>query len=402
MIWLKIRETILITTVLLLLNGCQTMSNSDHMPDVRHGNTHGQKVGRGLVSAIAEYRPPQVLELSAIQSLHEILPKLTAKRVVYVGETHDRLDHHQNQLEIIRGFHQRNPDMAIGMESFQQPFQAHLDDYVEGRIDDKSLLRRTEYYDRWRFDYRLYQPILKYARDNRIPVVALNIAREITKKVGDGGFGALTEEERAQVPQEIDRSDTEYIERLRKVYAFHARENVTQFDRFLDVQLLWDEGMAERVARYLKEHLERKMVVLAGSGHLSFGAGIPKRVTRRLDIDTAIVLSLQKQEVEPDMADFLLLTKERHLSPAGRLGVFIETGPDGVKAGSFAAGSAGLAAGMEEGDQFLSLNGERVKNFGDIKIALWDKQPGEKVTVRVRRGHWWSGDREIEFKVTLR
>ena len=80
-----------------------------------------------------------VLNLQATAQLEDIIPALAGKRVVLVAETHDRYDHHLTQLEIIRRLHALNPRLAIGMEIFQQPYQAVLDDYIEGRLDEQAL-----------------------------------------------------------------------------------------------------------------------------------------------------------------------------------------------------------------------------------------------------------------------
>lgn len=88
--------------------------------------------------------------------------------------THDRLDY-LNQLEVIRGLHARRRAIAIGMEQFQQPFQGVLDDYVAGASPEREMLEGTEYFERWRFGYRLLAHRLRYAREHGIPVVALNV-----------------------------------------------------------------------------------------------------------------------------------------------------------------------------------------------------------------------------------
>jgi uncharacterized iron-regulated protein len=106
------------------------------------------------------------------RSFDQLLSALDGKRVIFVGESHDRYDHHLNQLAVIRGLHERGADLAIGTEFFQEPFQPDLDEYVAGRIDEKTLLRKTEYFERWRFDYRLYRDIVTYARDKGIPLRA--------------------------------------------------------------------------------------------------------------------------------------------------------------------------------------------------------------------------------------
>ena len=91
------------------------------------------------------------------------------------------------------------PRLAIGVEFVQQPFQEVLDDFVQQRIDERDFLRRSEYFTRWGFDYRLYAPLLRFARNNAIPVVALNVPGEITSKVARDGVAALSDEERQWV-----------------------------------------------------------------------------------------------------------------------------------------------------------------------------------------------------------
>ena len=100
-------------------------------------------------------------------------------KIIYVGETHDRFSHHVMELEIIKDLHSRGKKIAIGMEMFQRPFQKVVDDYIEGRIDERAFLKGTEYFKRWGFDYNLYRPILLFARAEKIPVVALNQTQEM-------------------------------------------------------------------------------------------------------------------------------------------------------------------------------------------------------------------------------
>ena len=148
-----------------------------------------------------------VLDLKRLSALQEILPALADRRVVYVGETHDRYAHHLTQLEIIKAMHAVHPRLAIGMEMFQQPFQAYLDDYVAGRLSEREMLVATEYYRRWRYDYRLYALILRYARDNGLPVVALNVAGELVEQVRAHGIDGLDAADRARLPAEIERGN---------------------------------------------------------------------------------------------------------------------------------------------------------------------------------------------------
>lgn len=341
------------------------------------------------------------LDLNALPDLDAVIESIADKRVVFVGEQHDHLEHHLIQLEIIRRLFRLDPHLAIGMEMFQQPFQPWLDAYVAGEIDEDELLRETEYYSRWRFDYRLYAPILRYAREHRIPVVALNPPRELIRKVGQGGLVSLTEEERARLPADIDRSDTVYERHLAKIFEQHPNSSGQRLEHFIEVQLLWDEGMAERAAGYLETHPGWRMVVLAGGGHLAYGSGIPQRLLRRLPVGSVIVLNGWQGGIETGLADFILFPEPRSLPPAGRLGILLEEMPDQLRVSACQPDSPCQAAGIRRGDRLLKIDGVPVNNLADLRLALWDRLPGERVTVEVSRKRWFRKPELLDFNIVL-
>ncbi|MDX1697285.1 MAG: ChaN family lipoprotein [Thiohalobacterales bacterium] len=386
------------TAILLVLFSTGCTSPAPHgQGDATGAHPHVMATGNGQ-------RPVQAtpaLDLGAFASLETIIPRLAERRVVFVGESHNRFDHHLTQLEIIRGLHARHPSLAIGMEMFQQPFQPVLDDYIAGRIDEQAMLRGTEYYQRWRYDYRLYAPILRYAREHGLPVIALNLPAELTRKVGREGIDALTPKERAQLPVVIDRSNADYEQRLRRVFEQHPA-NGREFASFVDVQLLWDEGMAERAATYLDEHPDHRMVILAGSGHLAWGSGIPDRLVRRTQASSAIVLNGWQGELEPGLADFILLSEKRRLPPGGRFGVLLDDEADVPVVENCMPDSPCTRAGLKRGDRFLSINGAAIESLSDLRLAMWDKQPGETVQLRVQRTRWFAAPQEMEFDIELR
>jgi uncharacterized iron-regulated protein len=352
--------------ILLLVTGCT--------PTVLHGNSPGSDADQQDAAA-HDPEPVQatpVLDLGAMPDLEAIIPRLAEQRVVFIGETHDRFDHHLTQLEIIRRLHAIHPRLAIGMEAFQQPFQGVLDDYIAGNQSEAEMLRATEYFTRWRFDYRLYAPILRYARAHRLPVIALNLPAELTRKVGREGVAALTAAERAQLPAEIDRSDTAYEGRLREVFNQHP-DSGGGFENFRDVQLLWDEGMAERAVEYLVAHPDHHMVILAGSGHLARGSGIPRR----------------------------LATESRALPPAGTLGVVLDDTGEVPTVESCLSDSPCTRAGLRRGDRFLSIDGESVDTMTDLRVSMWDRQPGDTVILRVTRKRWFSPTQELSYTIEL-
>jgi uncharacterized iron-regulated protein len=345
----------------------------------------------------------EVVNTADVAGLDDLLARIVDRRVVYVGESHDHYEDHLNQLGIIRGLQARGRDVAIGMEFFQQPFQPALDAFVAGEIGEAELLKRTEYFDRWRFDYRLYRPILRFAREHRIPVIALNLPKEITDQVGVGGMASLSKAQAAQIPADIDRDDEVYRARMKAVFAMHPKDKHSDFERFLDVQLLWDEGMAARAAAYLREHPGKTLVVLAGTGHVDYGQGIPRRVARRIDVPAATVVSGAERPFDPDLADFILFPQRVELPATGLLGVMLDTESAGKGLGvqGFSDDSGAKAAGLEEGDRIVGVGDNAIDGYADIRIALMDSRPGETVPVQVLRKTMLGGTERLRFDVQL-
>ncbi|MBT8439090.1 MAG: ChaN family lipoprotein, partial [Gammaproteobacteria bacterium] len=283
-----------------------------------------QSVEAFSINDRAVIKPGQTLSLAAILQ-HE-----NDARVILVGEQHTRVDHHQVQFEIMRYMHEHDIDLAVGLEWFQQPFQSHLNDFLAGNITEKQLLNRTEYFDRWAYDYRLYQPILLYAREHGIPLLALNADRELSKVVTKKRFEELADELKQQLPSSFDWSDKAYEKRLEKIFKMHPDFPGT-FEGFLRGQLLWDETMAENAADYLKEHPQKRMLVFAGSGHIEFGSGIPNRIKRRIKEKVITILPSESPAgVKPGKADYLVFSQMNLLPNVGLIGAFLETSGDAV------------------------------------------------------------------------
>jgi uncharacterized iron-regulated protein len=129
-----------------------------------------------LTQAAAQNRASfDAINLDTAVGLDKLAAQLATKRVVFIGEIHNRYDHHLNQLAIIRRLHELKPDIAIGIEYLPRSTQPQLDDYIAGRTTEQEFLRAAAYYRNWGYDYRLYAPIFRYAREQHIPVVPLNV-----------------------------------------------------------------------------------------------------------------------------------------------------------------------------------------------------------------------------------
>jgi uncharacterized iron-regulated protein len=242
-----------------------------------------------LCSTIVTAEPIASPQPQQTYTNQQILQELLKAKVVYLGETHDSAADHQAQLKIVREMQRQNRKIAIAMEMFQRPFQSAIDNYLAGKLTEEQLVEQTEYDRRWRFPWEYYAPFLRFAKENKLPVLALNTPSEVTRKVASQGLESLTAEDKKYIPpiSEIRTDNAEYRQLLLEVFQQHqkaAQGNSTAFERFLQAQVLWDETMAEKIAQFVKANPDYQVVVLAGKGHIMFGYGIPSRVERRLGV----------------------------------------------------------------------------------------------------------------------
>ena len=346
---------------------------------------------------------PIVVDRAESATLPELMAKLSGERLVFVGETHTAYGDHLLQLDVLREMAAQPGKLAVGVEWIQARFQPVIDDYLAGRIDESAFLRNTEYFDRWRFDYRLYRPIIEFARAGNIPIVALNASRELTDAVKDVGIGGLTGELAEEAPDDYDFDNTDYENQLKQMFAMHpaASEDEEGFDRFLQVQLTWDEKMAERVAEYLDAGDDHRMLVLAGKGHVSGRNGIPKRVTRRTGIRGVTIATFNPSARLFNTADYMILANDESLPPAGLMRVFLDETEEGVFIRDFSPDSAAEKAGVKKNDRIARIDGQPIRYFVDVKLQMLDKRPGDEIEVEMVRESLIMGDQSVVTRFKL-
>ena len=352
---------------------------------------------RGMTRKLAGEVPG--VEIARLIDMPGAIDKAAGKKIVYVGEQHDNFAHHRVEYEVIRKLHERGNKIAIGMEMFQKPFQKALDDYISGAIDEREFLKKSEYFKQWGFDYTFYREILLYARQFKIPVIALNIRKAIVSKVFKEGLYALTPEERKEIPQDMDLSDMAYKARLKQFFEMHKGAESSNFDFFYQAQVLWDESMAHNLAAFMKKDPDYQVVVVAGMGHLAFGSGIPKRAYRLNGQEYSILLN--DADIERNISDFVLFPSPIKPPETPKLGVILKEEKGMVSIESLMPGGVADKAGLKKGDVILSMDGTKIESSDDVRIFLLYEKPGDTVTVRVRRQRFLFGPVEKEIRVTL-
>jgi uncharacterized iron-regulated protein len=243
-----------------------------------------------------------------IIDLGQMLAESSSARYFFLAENHDDVSHHAAQLAIIKGLHQRGLRLAIGLEMFTTGSQEQLDQWVAGKL---SLQKFKEVYSsNWTMPWSLYGEILIYARDNRIPLIGLNLPQGISRKVAREGFAALSPEERRRLPSGITCNvGPAYMAFIRQAYANHAMQDKA-FTHFCEAQMLWNRNMGRQLAAFSARNPRHTVVALVGIGH-ALKRGVPDELGgdgERYRVVLPEFAGLNRDNLTVQDADYLLLS----------------------------------------------------------------------------------------------
>ncbi len=246
----------------------------------------------------------QEKELFMVQALS----KLKENRLILVGEHHSNIQHHRAQLSVIQALKEAGLQVAIGLEMFRNDSQAALDQWISGDLDEKRF--EKIFYENWRYPWPVYRMIFEYARDHRIPMIGLNVPREITRQVSREGFKSLSQYQKGQLAEVSCIVDQQYMNYIRNAFGGHAHGQLN-FIYFCEAQLVWDSAMAVYSLDYLKRHPEAVVVILTGTGHAQKGA-VPRQIRTRSNLPYAVILPEIPGRIDPETitskdADYIIL-----------------------------------------------------------------------------------------------
>lgn len=341
------------------------------------------KTQNGIIVEINKL--PKITKVIKKKTIDKIYEELKDKKIIYVGESHTSFEDHLNQLRVIKSLYKNGRDLAIALEMFQKPFQKDLDEYIAGKTTLNEFLKNTQYYKRWVYDYNLYKPIFDYAKENKIPLVALNIDRKINKQVSNNGLLSLNQEQKDVAPKEIDQTNIEYKNSLNSIFKGHIPvhgKSKMNSDFFYQSQLIWDETMAEGVDNYIKLNPQKTVVVIAGSGHIENHNGIPSRVFRRNALPYQVISTNPHKTL---VGDILTHSKGNVTIPSEKkIGVALKSN-DNLTVIRVVDKSFGSKIKIKKDDKIVKLNDENVSSISDVKRVLYLTNDINKLIVTVER-----------------
>ena len=294
-----------------------------------------------------------------------VLAEMAKKDVVLLGEQHDEDDDHRWQLQVLAALHAQRPDMVIGFEMFPRRAQPVLDDWVAGKLTVRQLLEQSQWESVWKLPAELYLPLFQFARINRIPMVALNVDRKLTRAIARErlGRGARRRSAKASAGRRRRRRRTAIscsrsMASTRTVTARTARRrsrptppSAASSSRRPRGTGRWPRRWRARVTPDRRAR-SRWWSGIMGSGHIRFGHGVPHQL-RDLGVKNVGTLlpvpaGLDCKELRPGLADAVFAVPEtaKAAPEPPRLGVRLEEKEGAVRIVDVTAGSLAERTGL--------------------------------------------------------
>lgn len=343
-----------------------------------------------------------------------ITPETLARRlagtgILFLGESHTDQDFHDVQLRVIRALHESGRRVLIGLEMYPYGAQGALDDWLAAPAP--SLAEPAGWYEHWGYHWNYYREIFHYARERGLTLHAINSPRETVKAVRARGFGELTPDEAARFPPRLAEDSEEHRSMYR---AFFDPDDVLHMspaalDGLYRAQVAWDATMGWNALQALRAQggPGAIMVVLIGTGHVSYGLGAERQIAPHYEGRIASLIPVpvvddEGQPIPSVRASFASFTwgvpeETEPLYPAFGVSLMGSLGEEPTRIIQVSPHAVGERAGLKVGDVLLAIDGAPLGSDQALRREMARFRWGDVATVRVRRD-----GREQDVVVPLR
>lgn len=266
-------------------------------------------------------------------TMDELLTAAREATVTFLGESHDDRAAHYLEEHVLRGIYE--PGLTLSLEMFESDVQYVVDEYLADQISEDHLLKSGRAWQNYKGDYR---PLIEFAKEKGMPVVAANAPRRYVNRVSRLGAEALLELG-AQAKQSLPplpygeaspryaKKFTNLMEEHRQAAARTAREEGDEsrakeleepgdYTKGLAAQSLWDASMAYSIARTLTARPGARILHVNGSFHSAQRMGILDHLTHYRPETSIVVVTMLSGESFPQfdaeemhgLGDFVVVT----------------------------------------------------------------------------------------------
>ncbi|EPE2682663.1 ChaN family lipoprotein [Vibrio alginolyticus] len=254
-------------------------------------------------------------------ALSKLPIELQQADVILIGEWHTHAGVHRFQTDMLKQLTSYDRSLALSMEQFTRDKQPVVDAYLRGEIGEQYLMKQANAWPNYESDYR---PLVEFAKQKNLPVIAANAPKSIVRCIGRQGLdyiNKLDDDQRTFIAQAINTGSSPYKE---KFMASMHHGKPEQTEKQFAAQVTWDETMAESIVSYLDDNPGAQIVHVAGKFHTEQGLGTAASILSRNPSLKVVVIS-PTDNVLSDNTDYqleVLAPPVRYVQDAHRMAAY--------------------------------------------------------------------------------
>lgn len=263
--------------------------------------------GAGSVSAAQFSDAKSGKELTAAQ----LAQKLAKYDVVFFGEYHDQSEIHKSEIDLLEALHKiKGEKLVLSMEMFEVDNQEKLDSFLAGQLNEADFMATSRPWPNYQTDYA---PLVNFAKEQNMPVVAANVPRFLAAHVAKNNASAagIEEQYKKWLPKATYAPEGAYKDK------FYAQMNSPEAPMKMPparlaavyaAQCLKDDKMAESIAAFADAHQNMKILHINGCFHSDAHLGTAQKLEAlRPELKVAVITPLErKQNGEKPAGDFVV------------------------------------------------------------------------------------------------
>lgn len=182
----------------------------------------------------------------------KMIKSLLGYDVVLFGENHNNSINHWLQLRLTEALFEKNKNLILGAEMFERDNQSGLNQYLAGKLEVKNLKDSVRLWNNFTTDY---QPLVDFAKSNKLEFIATNIPRKFASQVSKQGLESLNQlpdsdkKDIAKLPINVTLETPGYKE-MKAMMGDHADDMKVM--NFVSAQAVKDATMAESILKSWK------------------------------------------------------------------------------------------------------------------------------------------------------
>lgn len=222
--------------------------------------------------------------------------------VVFFDEYHDQTAIHQAKRNFLIEYYKKNSQMILSMEMFERDVQQDMNGYLQGKTTEEEFLAASRPWNNYLPDYR---PLVEFAKENDVFVLASNIPRRIAAQYAKtGDFSLISETDRIYLPQEHLVEYEAYYDKF-KNYMLQGSDRSPmmmtpeRIELFYKAQCLKDDTMAESISLFANAHKDTKILHVQGAFHGDEHLGVVEKLNKlNPALKTVVITPVEMKDYE--------------------------------------------------------------------------------------------------------